>query len=193
MRVVHTYYAQGNQLPLVFQGGTVSTCLYFRRLSTLTNHPAENNPLIRRLACHLDLASGFAPPSRQRESRWTDTGVDKTVVSSLLCAALDAIYWKPIQTGGVAQSSGQPPSLWRAAGRVGFRLACAKRGALAAPGELAREVEDDRSGGFRRAPSRGGFPSVSVLVSDFQDIKIRPREKEKTERGRSSAAQRNRP
>jgi dethiobiotin synthetase len=29
----------------------------------------------------------------------TDTGVGKTVISALLCAALDAIYWKPIQTG----------------------------------------------------------------------------------------------
>jgi dethiobiotin synthetase len=29
----------------------------------------------------------------------TDTSVGKTVVSALLCAALDAIYWKPIQTG----------------------------------------------------------------------------------------------
>jgi len=29
----------------------------------------------------------------------TDTGVGKTVVSALLCAALDAFYWKPIQTG----------------------------------------------------------------------------------------------
>jgi len=29
----------------------------------------------------------------------TDTGVGKTVVSALLCAALNAIYWKPIQTG----------------------------------------------------------------------------------------------
>jgi len=29
----------------------------------------------------------------------TDTGVGKTLVSALLCAALDAIYWKPIQTG----------------------------------------------------------------------------------------------
>lgn len=29
----------------------------------------------------------------------TDTGVGKTAVSALLCAALDAIYWKPIQTG----------------------------------------------------------------------------------------------
>jgi dethiobiotin synthetase len=29
----------------------------------------------------------------------TDTGVGKTVVSALLCAAFDAIYWKPIQTG----------------------------------------------------------------------------------------------
>ncbi|HLW81425.1 MAG TPA: dethiobiotin synthase [Candidatus Acidoferrales bacterium] len=29
----------------------------------------------------------------------TDTGVGKTTVAALLCAALDAIYWKPIQTG----------------------------------------------------------------------------------------------
>ncbi|HKS80385.1 MAG TPA: dethiobiotin synthase [Candidatus Acidoferrales bacterium] len=29
----------------------------------------------------------------------TDTCVGKTAVSALLCAALDAIYWKPIQTG----------------------------------------------------------------------------------------------
>jgi dethiobiotin synthetase len=29
----------------------------------------------------------------------TDTNVGKTVASALLCAALDAMYWKPIQTG----------------------------------------------------------------------------------------------
>lgn len=29
----------------------------------------------------------------------TDTGIGKTVTSALLCAALNAIYWKPIQTG----------------------------------------------------------------------------------------------
>lgn len=29
----------------------------------------------------------------------TDTGVGKTVVSATFCAALDAIYWKPVQTG----------------------------------------------------------------------------------------------
>ncbi len=29
----------------------------------------------------------------------TDTEVGKTVLSALLCAALDAMYWKPIQTG----------------------------------------------------------------------------------------------
>jgi dethiobiotin synthetase len=31
----------------------------------------------------------------------TDTGIGKTVVSALLCAALDAFYWKPIQTGSM--------------------------------------------------------------------------------------------
>lgn len=29
----------------------------------------------------------------------TDTGVGKTTVAALCCAALDAMYWKPIQTG----------------------------------------------------------------------------------------------
>jgi dethiobiotin synthetase len=29
----------------------------------------------------------------------TDTGIGKTVASALLCAALESIYWKPIQTG----------------------------------------------------------------------------------------------
>jgi dethiobiotin synthetase len=29
----------------------------------------------------------------------TDTNVGKTVVSAMLCAALDAFYWKPVQTG----------------------------------------------------------------------------------------------
>jgi dethiobiotin synthetase len=31
----------------------------------------------------------------------TDTGIGKTVLSALLVAALDAVYWKPIQTGVV--------------------------------------------------------------------------------------------
>jgi len=34
----------------------------------------------------------------------TDTGVGKTMVSALLCAALDAAYWKPIQTGTIEGS-----------------------------------------------------------------------------------------
>lgn len=34
----------------------------------------------------------------------TDTGVGKTLVSALLCAALDGFYWKPIQTGATEDS-----------------------------------------------------------------------------------------
>jgi dethiobiotin synthase len=34
----------------------------------------------------------------------TDTGVGKTVLSALLCVALDASYWKPIQTGAEEDS-----------------------------------------------------------------------------------------
>src|ERR1700722_6721343 len=43
------------------------------------------------------------PPAPYMRERFflpgTDTGVGKTLVSALLCAALDAFYWKPIQTG----------------------------------------------------------------------------------------------
>lgn len=34
----------------------------------------------------------------------TDTGVGKTLVSALLCAALEGVYWKPIQTGAAEDS-----------------------------------------------------------------------------------------
>jgi len=34
----------------------------------------------------------------------TDTGVGKTLVSALLCAALEGVYWKPIQTGAMEDS-----------------------------------------------------------------------------------------
>src|SRR5580693_92158 len=37
----------------------------------------------------------------------TDTGVGKTVLSALLCAALDAWYWKPIQTGTEVDSDSE--------------------------------------------------------------------------------------
>ena len=46
----------------------------------------------------------------------TDTGIGKTIASALLCCALDATYWKPIQTGSqegtdrstVIQIAGRP-------------------------------------------------------------------------------------
>ena len=34
----------------------------------------------------------------------TDTGVGKTLVSAMLCAALEGVYWKPIQTGSSEDS-----------------------------------------------------------------------------------------
>jgi len=41
----------------------------------------------------------------------TDTGVGKTVLSALLCAALDASYWKPIQTGTEVDSDSRTVEL----------------------------------------------------------------------------------
>jgi len=50
----------------------------------------------------------------------TDTGVGKTVLSALLCAALDASYWKPIQTGTEADLDSRTVELLAelSAGRV---------------------------------------------------------------------------
>lgn len=51
----------------------------------------------------------------------TDTGVGKTVVSALLCAALDAIYWKPIQTG--TRDGADRPTVMRLVGLPRARTA----------------------------------------------------------------------
>ena len=52
----------------------------------------------------------------------TDTGIGKTVVSALLCAALDAIYWKPIQTG--TREGTDRPTVMRLAGLPRKRGRC---------------------------------------------------------------------
>ena len=44
----------------------------------------------------------------------TDTGVGKTVLSALLVAALDGIYWKPVQTGAVEGTDRDSVRLWAA-------------------------------------------------------------------------------
>ncbi len=42
----------------------------------------------------------------------TDTGVGKTVLSALLVAALDAVYWKPVQTGVIEGTDRESVRLW---------------------------------------------------------------------------------
>ena len=42
----------------------------------------------------------------------TDTNVGKTVLSALLCAALDGYYWKPIQTGAREGADRQQVLAW---------------------------------------------------------------------------------
>jgi dethiobiotin synthetase len=44
----------------------------------------------------------------------TDTGVGKTVLSALLVAALDAMYWKPVQTGALEGTDRDAVRLWAA-------------------------------------------------------------------------------
>ena len=42
----------------------------------------------------------------------TDTNVGKTVLSALLVAALDAVYWKPVQTGAVEGTDRESVRAW---------------------------------------------------------------------------------
>ena len=42
----------------------------------------------------------------------TDTGVGKTVLSALLVAALDGVYWKPVQTGAIEGTDRNAVRLW---------------------------------------------------------------------------------
>ena len=42
----------------------------------------------------------------------TDTNVGKTVLSALLVAALDAVYWKPVQTGASQGTDRESVRLW---------------------------------------------------------------------------------
>ena len=52
----------------------------------------------------------------------TDTGIGKTVLSSLLCAALEAHYWKPIQTGADEDSDSRTVAgCWRLAANSNSR------------------------------------------------------------------------
>jgi dethiobiotin synthetase len=44
----------------------------------------------------------------------TDTNVGKTVLSALLVAALDGIYWKPVQTGAIEGTDRNSLRLWAA-------------------------------------------------------------------------------
>jgi dethiobiotin synthetase len=44
----------------------------------------------------------------------TDTGVGKTVLSALLVAALDGIYWKPVQTGAIEGTDRNSVRSWAA-------------------------------------------------------------------------------
>ena len=42
----------------------------------------------------------------------TDTNVGKTVLSALLVAVLDAVYWKPVQTGAVEGTDRESVRVW---------------------------------------------------------------------------------
>jgi dethiobiotin synthetase len=51
-------------------------------------------------------------PSRGFFVTGTDTGVGKTVFSALLVAALDGVYWKPVQTGALEGTDREAVQAW---------------------------------------------------------------------------------
>jgi dethiobiotin synthetase len=52
----------------------------------------------------------------------TDTNVGKTVLSALLVAALDAVYWKPVQTGASEGTDRESVRAWSEAAEDRFPL-----------------------------------------------------------------------
>ena len=80
-------------------------CGWPRAIATL----ADERDFDNRIGSSGKLPVGMASPARTAGGgvfvrnhffiTGTDTGVGKTTLSALLCAALDAVYWKPIQTG----------------------------------------------------------------------------------------------
>src|ERR1700692_4793070 len=57
-------------------------------------------------------AHGFRLPMTGYFVTGTDTNVGKTVLSALLVAALDAVYWKPVQTGVAEGTDSKSVRLW---------------------------------------------------------------------------------
>ena len=57
-------------------------------------------------------ARGFRFPMTGYFVTGTDTNVGKTVLSALLVAALDAVYWKPVQTGASEGTDRESVRAW---------------------------------------------------------------------------------
>ena len=54
----------------------------------------------------------ISPHERVLRDWCTDTGVGKTVLSALLVAALDGVYWKPVQTGVLEGTDRESVRIW---------------------------------------------------------------------------------
>jgi len=70
----------------------------------------------------------------------TDTNVGKTVLSALLVAALDAIYWKPVQTGASEGSDRDSVRAWTEANEDRFPLERYRLDPPVSPHLAAREA-----------------------------------------------------
>lgn len=85
----------------------------------------------------------------------TDTNVGKTVLSALLVAALDAVYWKPIQTGVVEGTDRESVRAWAEAAEERLPAERYRFDPPVSPHLAAREA------GVRIALDALKFPTVS--------------------------------
>ena len=84
----------------------------------------------------------------------TDTNVGKTVLSALLAAALDAVYWKPVQTGASEGTDREAVRKWARATEEALPLERYRFDAPISPHLASRE------GGVRIALDAFEFPEA---------------------------------
>lgn len=73
----------------------------------------------------------------------TDTNVGKTVLSALLVAALDAVYWKPIQTGAIEGTDRESVRKWAEAAEDSLPLERHRFDPPVSPHLAAREAHEN--------------------------------------------------
>lgn len=90
----------------------------------------------------------------------TDTNVGKTVLSAVLTAALDAIYWKPVQSGSVEGTDRQAVMRWAEIPESRTRPECYCLELPVSPHLAAREAGVEIKLSEIRLPASDGAPLI---------------------------------